>query len=108
MELLEKIYRDYRCTINYELASEIDEYLKQYVCIHNPEVDLQHYISAFFMKAVDIWIPVKPDVMSGKLCNLNENYIVIPKDRSNEIHILIYRKKVQRVKAWDLSSIERN
>ena len=102
MKLLDKIYQDYHCTSNYGLSVEIEKYLERYNYIDNPEVLLKRYMSAFFLQPVYLWSPVKSNI-PGRLPNPNCNYIIIPKDKSKEIHILIYRKHIKRIKAWDLS-----
>lgn len=102
MNELEEIYRNYFCEQNYDLANDIYKYFKTTPSRFVNEIYIKNHLSIFFSMHIKIWRAYPGEKYRNKGKNPNVNYVLIPEDNKAEIHILIYKGEIVRIKAWDL------
>ena len=99
---LEKIYSEYACKQNYELGYDIEKYFKTVPHHFKDEAYIKNHLSLYLLKAIKVWKALPGRKHASKCVNKNVNYVLIPEDNSIEVHILIHRGEIVRIKAWNL------
>ena len=102
MNELEKIYQRYSCAQNYDLTNNIQKYFKELPECFIDQSYIKNHLSIFFSKSMKIWKACPGKKYGSKGINPNVNYVLIPEDNVSEIHILLHRGTIARIKAWDL------
>ena len=103
MEELDYIYENYICDYDHDLTLKIGSFFDKSNKVYATEKHVKNQMASYFMTNFKIWHSLPSQDSMNKYTNKNINYVLISNDNSLEIHILVYRGKVVRVKAWHLT-----